>query len=369
MSKRYEKIKTVGRGGFSTVYLVKDTQNGDKCVLKEMIVSQMSAAEQDMAKREVQVLRSFHHPYIIQYRDNFLHKGKLNIVMEYASGGDLYQRIRKQGSKHFPEATIRRWLAELLSALKEVHSRKMIHRDLKPQNIFLDSDGAVKMGDFGIVKDLAHTRAAHTQIGTPFYISPEICHNKAYDHKSDMWSLGCLLYEMCALKPPFMADDLKAMMKRICYSEPTPIPATYSGALKSLVEILLKKNPRERPGAAQVCQHPSVCNELQKLEAELRRPSPPGIDPPPLTEASRFDPDVASVGPSQSPTVASVPRMSREQAYSKRQADAAARIQGAFRQSMGRRRNPEGNAQPRGGGQPGYVRRHGGRARGGSTTR
>lgn len=356
MAKRYEKVRTIGRGGFSTVYLVKDKKDGgEKCVLKEMDIVQMSAAEQEMAKQEVQVLRSYNHPNIIQYRDNFLHKGKLNIVMEHASGGDLYQRIRKQGSKPLPEAQIRRWTGEILSALKAVHDRKMIHRDLKPQNVFLMADNTVKIGDFGIAKDLANTRAAHTQIGTPFYISPEICHNKSYDSKSDMWSFGCLIHEMCTLKPPFMADDLKAMMKRICYSAPAPIPGQYSKELRELVNSLLNKNPRERPDSEKVARVNWISEILSDIEV-MNSPAEV-LDYPPLSVASRFDAEASSVAESASvsggsgnsgcPTdrddrrgqarvVVREGRGGRERGRSNGREDdeAAAKIQAAFRDSM-----------------------------------
>jgi len=275
--------------------------------------------------------------------------------------GDLYHRIRKQGATNLPEAQIRRWTAEILSALRVVHDRKMIHRDLKPQNVFLMADDTVKIGDFGIVRDLSTSRAAHTQIGTPFYISPEICHNKPYDHKSDLWSFGCLIYEMCTLKPPFMADDLKAMMKRICYSEPAPIPGLYSKELKQLVAGLLQKDPRQRPSAKQMAESSFMAEIVETMIPVESHPVPP------LSEASRFDPDAASVAETSSSggsgaagaagyqrrrgqrglEASSASRGRREESLLSPER-AASRIQGAFRESL-RRKGKQGSRRGSGG--------------------
>lgn len=257
MAERYKKLKTIGKGGFATVYLVKDGANdNEQLVLKAMDISSMGKTEQDMAKKEVEILASLCHPHIIGYNDNFVHRGKLNIVMEYASGGDLWQRIQKQGSRLFPETQIRTWFYQVLSALDYLHSQKMIHRDLKPQNVFLTSSGDCKIGDFGISKVMQTQALCHTQIGTPFYISPEICQNKPYDNKSDIWALGCLVHELCTLKPPFMADNMKAMMKKICYSRPSPISPSFSTALTSVTTSMLNKEPKKRMSTRRLLKQP-----------------------------------------------------------------------------------------------------------------
>jgi len=194
-----------------------------------------------------------------------------------------------------------------------------------------------------------NNRAAHTQIGTPFYISPEICHNKSYDAKSDMWSFGCLIHEMCTLKPPFMADDLKAMMKRICYSAPSPIPGQYSKELRELVNSLLNKNPRERPDSEKVARINWISEILSDIEV-MNSPAEV-MAYPPLSVASRFDAEASSVAESASVSggsgnssdrrgkmmgVGSNGRGEREGGRSKgrEDEDAAEKIQAAFRDSM-----------------------------------
>merc|ERR1711934_883828 len=132
----------------------------------------------------------------------------------------------------------------------------MIHRDLKPQNVFLTLSSDVKLGDFGVSKLMQTQAMAHTQIGTPFYISPEICQNKPYDSKSDIWSLGCLIFELCALKPPFIADDMKSMMKKICYTSPPPLSASFSVGLIESVASMMHKQPRKRPSTGRLLRRP-----------------------------------------------------------------------------------------------------------------
>jgi NIMA (never in mitosis gene a)-related kinase len=133
-------------------------------------------------------------------------------------------------------------------ALKHVHDRKIIHRDLKCQNIFLTKNGMIKLGDFGIARVLNHTKeAARTMVGTPYYLSPEIIDNKPYSFKSDIWSLGVILYELCALKPPFDAESLPKLAMRIVRGMYNPLPNSFSRELKNLVSMLLIVDPVKRP--------------------------------------------------------------------------------------------------------------------------
>merc|ERR1719405_117021 len=138
----------------------------------------MGAKERKDAANEVKVLSSLKHPYIVAYKDSFIEDGFLNIVMEYADGGDLFTRIQKakKSMTKFPEQQILRWFTQALLALKFIHDKHILHRDLKSQNFFLMSNGKLKIGDFGIAKVLDNTAAcAQTTIGTPYYLSPEIC--------------------------------------------------------------------------------------------------------------------------------------------------------------------------------------------------
>jgi NIMA (never in mitosis gene a)-related kinase 1/4/5 len=139
--------------------------------------------------------------------------------------------------EHFPEKIIKNWFLQIVMALEYLHKRKVLHRDIKTSNIFITSCGSVKIGDFGIAKVLASTADnAMTLVGTPYYLSPEVCEDKPYTFKSDIWALGCVLYEMCSLKHPFQSSSLINLVIQIVKEKPPDIPGLYSKELASLVQ-------------------------------------------------------------------------------------------------------------------------------------
>lgn len=148
---------------------------------------------------------------IISYKESFLEDSTstLCIVLEYANGGDLYNKIidyKKKGST-MPEHEVWKIFIQIVKGLKALHDLKIVHRDIKCANIFLTKDNIVKLGDLNVSK-VAKRGLLQTQTGTPYYASPEVWKDKPYDSKSDIWSIGCVLYEMCALNPPFRANDM-----------------------------------------------------------------------------------------------------------------------------------------------------------------
>merc|ERR1719337_545830 len=156
--------------------------------------------------------------------------------MDYCEGGDLHARIKeaKQKNRPFGEEQICRWLTQAILALKYIHEKHILHRDLKSSNFFLSRNGNIKMGDFGIAKVLECTAAcAQTQIGTPYYLSPEICQGRPYAWGSDIWAMGCILYELCAKRVPFDAQDLKSLIQRITKGPSPELPNDYSAPLRA----------------------------------------------------------------------------------------------------------------------------------------
>uniref|UniRef100_A0A3P9AY78 non-specific serine/threonine protein kinase n=1 Tax=Maylandia zebra TaxID=106582 RepID=A0A3P9AY78_9CICH len=207
---KYEKVKKIGEGSFGKAILVKSKDRGHQYVIKEIGISGMSSKERQESRKEVAVLANMSvHPNIVQYKESFEEGGCLYIVMDYCEGGDLFKKINSQKGVLFSEAQILDWFVQICLALKHVHDRKILHRDIKSQNIFLTKE----FGEFGIARVLNSTvELARTCIGTPYYLSPEICENKPYNNKSDIWALGCVLYEMCTLKHAFEAGNMKNLV-------------------------------------------------------------------------------------------------------------------------------------------------------------
>ncbi|CAK6984292.1 serine/threonine-protein kinase Nek1-like, partial [Scomber scombrus] len=246
--EKYEQVKVIGKGGFGKAILVKSKKDGHQYVIKQINISDMSTEETQKAQQEVEVLSNMTHPNIVQYKESFEEGDCLYIVMNYCEGGDLSMKIKSQEGKLFSEEQILDWFVQICLALKHIHDRNIIHRDIKPQNIFLTKDGTVQLGDFGVARVLNSTgELATTGIGTELYLSPEICENKLYDNKSDIWALGCVLYELCSLKPAFEVDDLEQVRQKIISGSYPPVSDHYSQELCSLLAQLLKHDPTERP--------------------------------------------------------------------------------------------------------------------------
>merc|ERR1719387_214003 len=191
----------------------------------------MGAKERKDAANEVKVLSSLKHPYIVAYKDSFIEDGFLNIVMEYADGGDLFTRIQKakKSMTKFPEQQILRWFTQALLALKFIHDKHILHRDLKSQNFFLMSNGKLKIGDFGIAK---------------------------------------VLYKCCCLKVPFDASNLRQLIDRITRGPTPQVVGNFSNELKGLVQELLERNYQKRPAAAEILQRPIVQSEIRRMLLE-----------------------------------------------------------------------------------------------------
>jgi NIMA (never in mitosis gene a)-related kinase len=202
------------------------------------------------------------HPYIIKFKEVYVTRSdKLVLVMEYAQGGDLSKRISEQKSRgrYFEEELILDWFTQICLAIKHVHDRKIIHRDIKGQNIFLTSTNKCKLGDFGIARALTSTlEKVKTVIGTPYYLSPEIIESKPYSFASDIWSLGVLLYEMCMLKPPFVGQSLQFLALKIVQGQYEPLHPSFSMSMRNLVNSMLQLDPNRRPSVNQIVHMPIV---------------------------------------------------------------------------------------------------------------
>ncbi|XP_041729154.1 serine/threonine-protein kinase Nek8 [Coregonus clupeaformis] len=268
--EKYEKIKVVGRGAFGIVHLCRRRSDGAFVILKEIPVEQMSRDERLAAQNECQVLKLLNHPNIIEYYENFLEDKALMIAMEYAPGGTLADYIQKRCNSLLDEDTILHFFVQILLALYHVHNKLILHRDLKTQNILLDKHQMiVKIGDFGISKILVSKSKAYTVVGTPCYISPELCEGKPYNQKSDIWALGCVLYELASLKRAFEAANLPALVLKIMSGTFAPISDRYSPELRQLIMNMLNLDPSKRPQLNEIMAHPVCIRPLLNLYTDI----------------------------------------------------------------------------------------------------
>jgi len=272
-TQKYEKVKLLGEGAFGAAYLVRPrSKQGAVQVAKEIRVGHLTDKQRDGALAESEVLKMMqqpcNHPNIVAYIESMLEGPRLFIIMEYADGGDVAMKIkeRKESSALFKEREVMFIFVQLASALLHIHARKVLHRDLKPLNIFLTKKGIVKLGDFGIARVLeSSTAIAQTTIGSPYYLSPEMINSEPYGVKSDIWALGVVTYELTALKVPFHANCLPAVALKICGAEPDPLPDGFSDELAWIIFSFLNKEPQQRPRLDLVVRKPFVQKYVQVL--------------------------------------------------------------------------------------------------------
>nr|CCA14225.1 protein kinase putative [Albugo laibachii Nc14] len=283
-------IRQIGKGTHGNIMLAKRKEDGAIVAIKRIQTADFSEQGKKQADNEVVLLKSLYHVNIVRFYDHFMLGDELNIVMEYSDGGNLRQLIKLRARDEmgpFPETVIMSWFAQLVLAVAYIHGKNVLHRDLKAQNVFLTRKNVIKLGDFGISKALSDDVTANTACGTPESMSPEICRSEPYGKKSDVWSLGCILYELIMLSRPFEAKSLSEIFTKICKAEYNPIPQRFSRELRLLVQLMLQLDPSKRPTIDDICRFPFVQAPIQtflsahvsefqealELEAKLHQPS------------------------------------------------------------------------------------------------
>jgi len=276
----YNEIRKVGEGSFGKAILV-GSPDGSRLICKMVDVSKASRKEMEDAVKEGKLLAGLSHPYIVRYRESFTDNGWLCILMDFCEGGDLTKQIEEHRRKRQPiqEEKALKWFSQAIMALKYIHDKHILHRDLKPSNFFLTKGGSLKMGDFGIAKVLACTIAvAKTQIGTPYYLSPELCQEKPYAWPSDIWAMGCILYELCCLRVPFDGPSIAALVQRIVKGAvPAISGGTYSPFVRELCSEMLSRIPDKRPGTTDILERPQIKAIVESMVEEAEDVlAPPG---------------------------------------------------------------------------------------------
>ncbi|XP_027646488.1 serine/threonine-protein kinase Nek3 isoform X3 [Falco biarmicus] len=254
--EEYKVLKILGEGSFGRALLVHHRISDQKYAMKEIRLP-MSSSDVENSRKEAVLLAKMKHPNIVAYKESFEAGGHLYIVMEYCDDGDLMQKIKHQRGNLFPEEKILHWFVQMCLGVKHIHDKRVLHRDIKSKNIFLTQNGKVKLGDFGSARLLAHPVSyACTYVGTPYYVPPEIWENTPYNNKSDIWSLGCILYELCTLRHP--------MFKRNPQNRPSASTILARGSLTKLIKNCL---PSEMAN-----EFDQVLKETKKLEGNAARP-------------------------------------------------------------------------------------------------
>ena len=261
----FEILQKLGDGSFSIVYKVRRKKDNIIYALKKVKLLKLKEKEKENALNEVRILASIKNPFVIGYKEAFIEESdkSLCIVMEYANNGDLFQAISKFKKMNYlmEESDIWRILIQIVKGVKALHDLKILHRDLKSANIFLFNNGAAKIGDCNVSK-VVYKGIGYTQTGTPYYAAPEVWNDTPYDIKSDIWSLGVVIYEMVTLRPPFRAESMESLYKKVIKGQYARINSKYSDDLFEIIKLLLKVNPNDRPTCDQILKNKMVMERI-----------------------------------------------------------------------------------------------------------
>ncbi|ODQ48833.1 hypothetical protein PICMEDRAFT_14366 [Pichia membranifaciens NRRL Y-2026] len=300
ISGQFHELDVIGRGSFGIIRKVLHKPSGRTFVRKEISYKSMSRKEEKQLSGEFEILQNLDHPNIVQVYgyEKLPNEKVLNIYMEYCDGGDISELIKKyrESKQYIPETLIWQIFTQTLLALYRCHYgidiepvssmfkstpevkppevpglQVVIHRDIKPENIFFMSDKyTVKLGDFGLAKCLApHTHFTQTYVGTPYYMPPEVISEQSYNTVCDVWSLGCVMYELCALTPPFTAKTHAQLQEKIKSGVYNELPSHYSNRLKLCIYACLITDPQERADVNQLLQETSF--KIYRREWELNQ--------------------------------------------------------------------------------------------------
>ena len=262
--------KILGRGSFGSVYLVRRKQDQKIYALKTVTFEKLNKRDQENSLNEVRILASINHPNVIGYKEAFWDDSgsSLNIVMEFADDGDLESKIikmRKEGGM-FNESLIWSYSIQMIEGLKALHDKKIMHRDIKSANIFLVKDKhQCKIGDMNVSKVIKE-KVLRTQTGTPYYASPEVWRDEPYSYKSDLWSIGCVIYELCALRPPFKGKDLDELYGNVCRGNIDRISHIYSEDLWKMILMLLQVDVRKRVDCKEFLDSKLIMKKIKEMK-------------------------------------------------------------------------------------------------------
>lgn len=284
--QKYDVVdsKTIGEGGFGKAKLVRtktekyiNIRNRTLKMPSDLYIMKIMDYD-NWASEEAKMLQSLSHPNIVKYIDSFREGNKFHIIMEYAKGGDLEKSIQTFSNtrSYYPEYRVKKWFLQICSAIKYIHSKNILHRDLKPSNIFMESFECLKVGDFGLSKQLNNSSDyTKSYCGTPLYMAPEILKRQPYNKKADIYSLGCILYELLTLQIYMQQFDYLDIVKLPDVANdhyypdgsifPAPLVIRYvcNDKWRYLLKLMLSPNPNARPSIEKVID---IVNEINQIE-------------------------------------------------------------------------------------------------------
>ncbi|KAF5403047.1 hypothetical protein PHET_03322 [Paragonimus heterotremus] len=273
--ERYTVLECIGEGSFGRVYRGRVKDNGQIVAMK--FIPKVGKSEKSLKnlKREIGIMQSMHHANIIEMKDTFETEREVVAITDYAEG-DLFQVIEDDGQ--LSEEIVRSIACQLVSALYYLHAHRILHRDMKPQNILLGQEGVIKLCDFGFARVMNLNSMVLTSIkGTPLYMAPELVQEKPYDHTADLWALGCILYELFVGKPPFYTESIFQLVKMITKMS-IQWPPDMNPEFKDFLTRLLQKDVRKRLQWPELLDHPFIAAGIQ-ISSRTRQLSSPFTQP------------------------------------------------------------------------------------------
>ncbi|XP_058388994.1 serine/threonine-protein kinase 36 isoform X3 [Diceros bicornis minor] len=257
--EKYHVLEMIGEGSFGRVYKGRRKYSAQVVALK--FIPKLGRSEKELRnlQREIEIMRGLRHPNIVHMLDSFETDKEVVVVTDYAEG-ELFQILEDDGK--LPEEQVQAIAAQLVSALYYLHSHRILHRDMKPQNILLAKGGGIKLCDFGFARAMSTNTMVLTSIkGTPLYMSPELVEERPYDHTADLWSVGCILYELAVGTPPFYTTSIFQLVSLIL-KDPVRWPPTISPCFKNFLQGLLTKDPRQRLSWPDLLHHPFIAGHV-----------------------------------------------------------------------------------------------------------
>ncbi|KAL7294865.1 hypothetical protein TKK_0011790 [Trichogramma kaykai] len=280
--ENYDLVRIIGEGSFGQVYMAIRKDNGTPVAYKITRKKGRTEKELTCLRRECEIHRSMHHPNIIQMFDSFETDKQMVIVTEYVER-ELYVILKTNG--RLSEVYSQAIAGDMVSALNYLHSNRIVHRDMKPQNVLMSIDGVAKLCDFGFARMMnVDTHVLTSVKGTPLYMAPELIDELPYDHTVDIWSLGCIVYELVCGAPPFQTTSMRKLVNLIKH-EDIKWPENVSPQCRSFLQGLLRKNPMERFSWPQLLSHSFVKNWIFSATSHYTPESP--TTPIPTTNSAK----------------------------------------------------------------------------------